>query len=207
MLWVLLLMGSAIVVLVAERVFYLHRARIRVREFVAGVKNILAKRRLAEALGVCEETPGPVAAVVKAALRHAEDDEAQLRHAVQEAAILGLPALEQRLGAVATIAQLAPLVGLLGTVLGMAATFNDFATGGVEYQTATALAHGMWQALLSTAGSLALAMLARVAQHFLASRVRAVVDDIEWAANDIMGYLLTEYRALPPTVEQKEGRP
>ncbi len=205
MMWVLLLLTAGLAVLLAERIFYLRTAHIRVHGFVEGIKNILAKRRLAEAQAVCDETPGPVAAVVKVALVHAHDDEARMRHAVQEAAILALPVLERRLGAVATIAQVAPLLGLLGTVLGMLATFRAFSSGGVEYQTATALAQGMWQALLSTAGSLLLAIFARVAQHVLAGRVRAVVDDIEWSANEIMRHLLTDYRTLPEENEKGGG--
>jgi biopolymer transport protein ExbB len=209
MLWVLLLMAAAFAALLAERVFFLHRAQIRARAFVDGLKNILAKRRLAEALAVCEETPGPVAASVKAALRHADADETQLRLAVQDTAITELAALEKRLGAIAAIAQIAPLLGLLGTVLGMAVTFRRFSTGAAEYATTKALADGMWQALICTAGSLALAVAARLGQHFLAGRVRVLVGDIEWAANEIMRYLLTDYRALPAgeAEETPSGQP
>ncbi|MDR1789576.1 MAG: MotA/TolQ/ExbB proton channel family protein, partial [Opitutaceae bacterium] len=147
MMWVLLLMAALLVVLVIERAFYLHRGQIRATLFVDGIKNILSKRRVIEALTVCEETPGPVAAVVKAALLHARDDETKMRLAVQEAAVVELPALERRLGSLAAIAQAAPLVGLLGTVLGMGLTFHAFMQGG-QYATARALSDGMWQALL-----------------------------------------------------------
>src|SRR5471030_3306019 len=133
MMWVLLLMGLIGLVLVIERLLYLHRGQIRSTAFIGGLKNILAKRRIVEALTVCEETPGPVASVVKAVLLHAHDDELRMRLAAQEA-VVELPALERRLGALAAIAQVAPLVGLLGTVLGMADTFHTFASG-PEYQT------------------------------------------------------------------------
>jgi biopolymer transport protein ExbB len=63
---------------------------------------------------------------------------------------------------------------------------------------ASALAHGMWQALLAVAGSLMLAIPAHLAHHFLTGRVRAIVRDVEWSANEIMKYLLTEYRTTPP---------
>jgi biopolymer transport protein ExbB len=194
MIWVLLAMAVVAAVLLVERTFYLHRAQIRARAFVDGIRNILAKRRLVEALTVCEETPGPVAAVVKAALLHAHDDEARLRLAVQEAGLAELPGLERRLGALTAIAQAAPLVGLLGTVLGMATTFHAFATGGTAYATVAKLSDGMYEALLSTAASLALAIPTQLAGHFLAGRVRAIVRDVEWSANEIMRYLLTDYR-------------
>ena len=195
MMWVLFVLGVTGSVLFAERVLYLHRGQIRAKAFVDGIKNILAKRRIVEALTVCEETPGPVAVVVKAALLHAHDDAETMRFAVQEAAVVELPALERRLGSIAAIAQIAPLVGLLGTILGMIVTFGAFER---DYATASRLAKGMWQALISTAGSLMLAIPAYLAHHFLSGRVRAVVRDMEWAGNEIMRYLTIEYAKLPP---------
>jgi len=194
-MWVLLLIGLIGVIMFVERVLYLHRGQIRSTAFINGIKNILAKRRIVEALTVCEETPGPVAAVVKAALLHADDDADRMRFHVQEAAVVELPALERRIGAIAAIAQVAPLVGLLGTVLGMVATFLAFNR---DYATASALAKGMWQALLATAGSLMIAIPAHLAHHFLIGRVRAIVRDVEWAGNEIMKYLLIEYRSALP---------
>jgi biopolymer transport protein ExbB len=197
MMWVLLLMGIICLVLTIERVLFLHRGQIRSTAFIGGIKNILAKRRIVEALTVCEETPGPVAAVVKAALLHADDSAEVMRFHVQEAAVVELPVLERRLGSIAAIAQVAPLVGLLGTILGMITTFLAFEKGG-DYATPSALSHGMWQALLSTAGSLVIAIPAHLAHHFLTGRVRAIVRDVEWSGNEIMKYLLTEYRGIRP---------
>ena len=203
MMFVLLGLAVLLLVLVIERVLYLHRGQIRAKAFVDGLKNILGKRRLVEALTVCEETPGPVAAVVKAALLHADAPPDAMRVQVQEAAVIELPALERRLGSIAAVAQVAPLVGLLGTVVGLATTFAAFER---DYMAASALARGMWQALLSVAGSLMLAIPAHLAHHFLAGRVRALVRDVEWSANEIMRYLQTEYRsgASPAVEEQKK---
>src|SRR5215207_548733 len=130
MMWVLLALGILCFMLFVERTLYLHRGHIRSTAFIAGLKNILAKRRLVEALTVCEETPGPVAAVVKAALLHAAEPADVMRFHVQEAGIVELPALERRLGTIAAVAQVAPLVGLLGTTLGMITTFLAFERGG-----------------------------------------------------------------------------
>jgi biopolymer transport protein ExbB len=193
-MWVLLLLGMLALAIFVERMLYLHRGQIRATEFLDGVKNTLAQRRLAEAVTICEEAPGPVAAVVKAALLHVGDDEVRLRYAVQDAAVAELPALERRLGSLAAIAHTAPLVGLLGTVLGMATTFRAFLEGG-HYATAQALSGGMWQALIATGTALALAIPAHLGHHLLHGRVRAIVRDVEWAGNEIMRYLLVEYSA------------
>jgi len=194
-MWVLLALALLGLMLFVERVLFLHRGQIRAKAFLDGIKNALAKRRLVEALTLCEEAPGPVAAVVKAALLHADAPEEKMRFHVQEAAVVELPALERRLGAIAAIAQVAPLIGLLGTILGMVATFRAFEQGG-NFAMASALSAGMWQALLAAAGSLMLAIPAHLAHHFLSGRVRAIVRDVEWSANEIMKYLLTEYRSV-----------
>lgn len=205
MMWVLAGLALLGLTLFIERVLFLHRMQIRAKAFLDGIKNALGKRRLVEALTLCEETPGPVATVVKAALLQAGAEADKMRFHVQEAAVVELPALERRLGAIAAIAQVAPMVGLLGTVLGMVATFRAFEESG-NFALAGALSAGLWQSLLATAGSLMLAIPAHLAHHFLSGRVRALVRDVEWSANEIMKYLLTEYRGSAPvvTVEMPE---
>ena len=205
-IWLLALTGLALVLIFTERLLYLHRGQIRTMEFLAGIKNLLQKQRLMEALTLCEETPGPVAAVVKAGLRHATAEEPALRFAVQEAALTEIPALERRIGSLGAIAQVAPLLGLLGTVLGMIRTFWLFNQGG-NYATPSVLAGGMWEALLTAAAGLAVAIAAHLGRHFLHSRVRALVHDMEWVGNDLMRYLLCEYRAPTPSLASEHKSP
>jgi biopolymer transport protein ExbB len=71
---------------------------------------------------------------------------------------------------------------------------------GGEYATARALAGGMWQSLVTAGASLALAIPAHLASHLLNGRVRSIVRDVEWAGNEIMRYLLTEYKRAPAAV-------
>ncbi len=97
--------------------------------------------------------------------------------------------------------QIIPLLGLLGTILGMITTFQTFTANG-NYVLASILADGMWQALISTAASLMIAIPIQFAHHFLTGRVRALVRDIEWSANEIMRYLLQEYRNEGPAAEE-----
>jgi biopolymer transport protein ExbB len=200
-MWLLLLVGLVAIVIFVERALYLHRGQIRSTEFLNGIKNLLQKGRLMEALTLCEETPGPVAAVVKAGLRHTADDEQGMRFAVQEAALTEIPTLERRIGALAAITQIAPLLGLLGTLLGMIKTFWLFNQAG-NYATPAVLAGGMWEALLTAAAGLAIAIPVHLARHFLNGRVRALVHDMEWVGNELMRYLLREHRASPPTSGQ-----
>lgn len=192
-MWLLVLLGLAAAVIFVERALFLHRAQIRSTEFLNGIKNLLQKDRLMEALTLSEETPGPVAKLVKSGLRHAGDDEPAMRFAVQEAALAELPVLERRISALAAIAQIAPLFGLLGTLLGMIKTFWLFNQGG-NYATPAVLAGGIWEALLTAAAGLVVAIPAHLGRHFLGGRVRALVQDMEWAGNELMRFLLRDYR-------------
>jgi biopolymer transport protein ExbB len=196
-MWLIGLLGVVALVVFMERALFLHRAQIRSTEFLNGIKNLLQKDRLMEALTLCEETPGPVAKLVKAGLRHVGDDEQAMRFAVQEAALAELPVIERRISSLAAIAQIAPLFGLLGTLLGMIKTFWLFNQGG-NYATPAVLAGGMWEALLTAAAGLVVAIPAQLGRHFLASRVRTLVQDMEWVGNELMRYLLKEHRKDGP---------
>lgn len=205
-MWLLAVLGAVALVVFVERAIFLHRGQIRSTEFLNGIKNLLQKGRLMEALTVCEETPGPVAAVVKSGLRHAKDDEQAMRFAVQEAALTEIPILERRINALAAVAQIAPLLGLLGTLLGMIKTFWLFNQGG-NYATPSVLAAGMWEALLTAAAGLIVAIPAHAARHFLNGRVRALIHDMEWVANELMRYLLRDFRRDQERAGEGAGSP
>ena len=201
-MWVLLLMSLIGFLVFIERVLYLHRGQIRSSEFVTGIKNIVRKQRLVEALTLCEETPGPVPNLVKASLLHFGEDEEKIRYEIQEAALVEIPVLEKRLGTLAALAKSAPLVGLLGTVLGLAQTFYDMQESG-NYSDATVLSNGMWQSLLTTAFGLAIAVLTFLGFHFLHGRVRALVRDMEWTGNEMLKFILRDLRdeGITPQME------
>ncbi len=203
-MWLLLFLSLVGLILFIERTLFLHRSQIRSNEFVSGIKNILRKRRLVEALTVCEETPGPVANVVKAGLLHHEEDESRMRFAIQEAALVEIPAMERRIGSITAIAHVAPILGLLGTVLGLINAFYLIQEEGA-YAHAGLLADGVWQALLTTAAGLAVAVPAYLAQHFLYGRVRALANDMEWVGNDIMAFLLKDLHSETAVPEYPSG--
>jgi len=190
-MWPLSALALIGLILFIERLLYLHKGQIRTNDFVTGIKNLLRKRRLIEALTVCEETPGPVANVIKAALLHYDSNESDMRLAIQSSALVEIPNLERRIGSIAAIAKVAPLLGLLGTILGMLQSFYAFQKQGT-YLTIADLSGGFQQALLSTAVGLTLGIIAYLAHHFLYGRVRALVHDMEWVGNDVMQFLLRE---------------
>ncbi len=195
MMWPLYGLSLLALVFTIERLLFLHKGQIGTAKFIEGIKNLARKRRVLEALTVCEETPGPVAAVVKAALLHYREDETRLRGAIQAMALVEIPTLERRLGTIAAIAKIAPLLGLLGTVLSLLDGFKNMVHSYTNVLDFSAI---ITQALVTTAAGLAVSILAYLAHHLLSGRVRALVHDMEWAGNDMLQFLLVDLPATPP---------
>jgi len=123
MLWFILLVSAVAVVVFIERFLHFHRAQINSTEFLNGVRTVLKRDNVVEALSICDATPGPVARLVKTAILNRDHGRERVREALEEAGLAEVPRLEEMLNLLATIAQFAPLLGLLGTVLGFILIF------------------------------------------------------------------------------------
>src|SRR5579871_2297824 len=124
-IWLILIAAAAALVTFIERVLYCHRAQINSIEFLNGVRNVLKRDNVVEALSICDATPGPVPRLVKTAILNRDRGRERVREAVEEAGLTEVPLLEERLNLLATIGQIAPLLGLLGTVIGFMEIFQQ----------------------------------------------------------------------------------
>ncbi len=183
--WLLVLASAAAVAVFVERMLHFHRAQINSAEFLNGVRTVLKRANVVEALSICDATPGPVARLVKAAIMSRDQGRERLREALEEAGLAEVPRLEKRLNLLATISQLAPLLGLLGTVLGFIKVFMRLQEAGL-YAHVGDLSQGIWQALICMAAGLAVAIPAYAGYNYLVSRVNAIVLDMERAATEIV---------------------
>jgi biopolymer transport protein ExbB len=184
-IWLLLVASAAAVAVFIERVLHYHRAQINSMEFLNGVRNVLKRGNVVEALSICDATPGPVARLVKVAILNRERGREGVREALEEAGLVEVPPLEEKLNLLATIAQIAPLLGLFGTVLGFIRIFRVLQAQGT-FANIENLSLGVWEALICTACGLALAIVAYAGYNYLVSRVNAIVLDMEKAAAEII---------------------
>jgi biopolymer transport protein ExbB len=182
MTWLLLLASTVAVVVFVERLLHYHRAQINSAEFLNGVRNVLKRENLVEALSMSR--------LVKSAILNYERGREGVREALEEAGLLEVPRLEEKLNLLATIAQIAPLMGLLGTVLGFIKMFSAIERQGLNAH-GVMLASGVWQALICTAFGLALAIPCYVGYNYLVSRVNSIVLDMEKASTEILGIVST----------------
>src|SRR2546430_6082947 len=191
----LILLTSAVAAVVfIERFLHCHRAQLNPTEFLNGVRNVLNRDNIAEALSICDATPGPVARLVKIAILNRDHGRERVREALEEAGLAEVPRLEEKLNLLATIAQMAPLLGLLGTVLGFIQTFALMQDKGL-YAHVGDLSTGVWKALVCAAAGLAVAIPAHAGYNYLVSRVNSIVLDMERAATDIVNIVAEETKA------------
>lgn len=189
--WLMLALGALGFVFSLERALFLHRGHIRSSDFIEGVRNNLRAGRPLEALAACEESPGAVPRVVKAALLRMPAGEEAMRAAATEAALLELPVLERRLGTLAALATLVPLVALAGSALAALDLVTALRAGSL-YASADALLLRLQAGLALTACGLTLAALLAAAHHFLAGRVRAIAIEMETAAWSLITFVRHE---------------
>jgi biopolymer transport protein ExbB len=184
-LWLILLLSAVGVAVFVERFLHFHRAQINSTEFLNGVRTVLKRNNVVEAISICEATPGPVARLVRTAILNREHGRERVREVLEEAGLVEVPRLEEHLDLLATIAQLAPLLGLLGTVLGFMQTFYHMQEAGLA-ATIGILGDGVWKALICAAAGLAVAIPAYAAYNYLVGRVNAITLDMERAASEIV---------------------
>ncbi len=187
MLFIILCALIALVIIL-ERLYSFRRAQIDVNDFLRGLFNILKRNNVMEAVTICEEAPGPAAHVIRAAVLRCDQGEASLRQAVEEASHNEVPRLEKNIKLLGTIAQLAPLLGLLGTVVGMIGLFQEMQAGGALVDTAR-LAEHIWRALLTTAAGFSVAIPAFGFYNLLVSKEENLLLDVDRAASEMIYFL------------------
>ena len=185
--WIILVLAAVAVVLFFERLLDLRRAQIDWQDFLKGVVNVLDSGNAEEALSICEDVAAPVSQVVAEAIRHRSDSASVLRDAVDAQGRAEIGRLDRRLASLAIIGQIAPLLGLLGTVIGLIKTVLLANTQAVVSRAD--LLNGSMEALVSAAVGLAVAISVVVMYGSLRVRLDRTVVELEAAANVIVGYL------------------
>ena len=197
MAWLLLFMSAVVMVVFVERLLHYHRAQINSAEFLNGVRNVLKRDNVVEALSICDATPGPVARLVKTAILNRDRGREGVRDALEEAGLLEVPRLEDKLNLLATIAQIAPLMGLLGTVMKFMGMFRELQASGA-FATPNLLAGGIWGALICMAAGLAVAIPTYAGYNYLVNRVNSIVLDMEKASTEILNIVSSPVNPVGP---------
>lgn len=195
--WILLILAVAAAVIFIERLVELRRARVDWQDFIKGVVNILERGNADEALAICDDTAVPVANIVATAIRNRSGSARILREAVDSQGRVEAGRLERRLASLSIIGQIAPSLGLLGTIIGFIRTLH--AVNSQELVTRAELMEPAMEAMVSAALGLAVAIPVAVMYASLRVRMDRLVVDLEAAASQIIGYVSVKKE------QEKEG--
>jgi biopolymer transport protein ExbB len=187
--------GLAVII---ERLLVLQKGRIVYPEIAEAVETLSASPSLSVAYAICERKPGPFANIVRAGLDHADNDWTIIRDVLEEAGRQEATRLTRRLGVLETVAAVSPLLGLLGTVIGMIRVFSSISQTGLS--NPEVLSSGISEAMVTTAAGLIIGIPALVAYNWLNGRADRIIFDLEYYSSKVLDTLRKRQRS-------KGGRP
>jgi biopolymer transport protein ExbB len=173
-----------------ERLMQLHRSEINTNQFIIGMRKTIKEGNLIEAIQICENTGGTIAAIIKAGILKHHRGKDQIESAMEIAGLIEIARLEKNAKILSIIAHIAPLIGLLGTVLGFIQAFAEMRLSGLVDISATRIGEAMEYALVTTAAGLVVAIPSVLAYNYIVSRVEGFVLEIQTSSAEIVDLLL-----------------
>ena len=184
--------------IVIEKLWYFRIIKTDTQALKKKVFDFIQGNKIQEAARFCDQEGSPVARILKAGVMNFGAPREAIKEHMEDASLFEVPKLESRLVALATIAHISPLLGLLGTVTGMTVSFHTIQVRAASMNPVTPgdLAGGVGEALLTTVAGLMVAIPTFVAYNYCVSRVNHYVLEMERAATELVNFMsrLTEGR-------------
>lgn len=174
-----------------EKRWQLYRAKIDIEKFLEDILSTVRKLKIKEAVDICESVKSPISRILKAGILKYDRPKEEIRQAMEEASLYEVPKLEKNLTALATVAHISPLLGLLGTVTGLVRSFQVIQLKSSSFAPINPgeLAGGIWEALITTVAGLAVAIPMFVIYNYLVSKVNSFVLEMERSATELVNFL------------------
>ena len=179
-----------------ERFIYVQSIKINTRKFMGEISYSLKRNRADEAIEMCDKSPGPLPRVLKAGILKYDRTRQEIKEAIEDASLHEIPKLEKNIGVLATIAQISPLLGFLGTAIGLVEIFQKIQAKAAALSPVTPadISGGMWQALIAMVAGLLIAIPAVTAYNYFVSRINYIIREMEISATDLVN-ILSEKKA------------
>ena len=191
-----IVVSAIVVAIIVERsAFQLGKYRVNSKEFFAQIKKLVTAGNIDRAIKLCDAGDYPTLQLVKAGLTHANKGPDEIDAAMSEKLGELKPAVEKRVGSLWSLANIATLVGLLGTVYGLIHTFGAVAAQGLSASDKQRiLASGIAEAMYNTAFGLGIAVLCMVAHLVLHQRAKNIVHDLVATQERVFNLLTIQTR-------------
>ena len=191
LMWPILLCSVFALAIIIERIWYLHKIQIDTHLFLNKILEKMKRHQIKEALEICEINSNPISRILKAGILKYDRGRQQIKESIEDAVLYEEPHLEKNMTALATVAHISPLLGLLGTVVGLVQCFQVIQTKSSALQVVSAgdLAGGIWVALLTTVAGLIVAIPSFVAYNYLVSRISNFILEMEKASTGLVNFL------------------
>jgi biopolymer transport protein ExbB len=189
--------------IVIERMIALRRSRLIPPEFIPGLSRVLRNEPMAraEAIAYCQKDPSPIAAVFAVGIKRLGEPIDLLERHVSEAGERQVQRLRARLRLLSIIASIAPLLGLLGTITGMIKAFQTVATHGEALGKTEMLARGIYEAMITTAAGLIVAIPVLLFYHWISAIIERRVAEIDALVSDFVEQYALGQRPVPAPIE------
>ncbi|MBA7479101.1 MAG: MotA/TolQ/ExbB proton channel family protein [Spirochaeta sp.] len=181
----IILLSLIAAVIIIERLIYFRRIRVDEETLINRLKTTLQKGYHDEAISICESNPAPITNLMRVGIEYRQFPKREIREAILDAANLEIPKLERYLSALGTIAHIAPLLGLLGTVTGNIRAFGVLGSFGSVGDPGL-LAKGISEALLTTAAGIIVSLPAISFYNYLVNKVNHMIIRLENRVNDMV---------------------
>lgn len=191
-----LVVSAIVIALIIERTsFQLGKYRVNSKEFFAQIKKLVTAGNIDRAIKLCDAGDYPTLQLVKAGLTHANKGPDEIDAAMSEKIGELKPAVEKRIGSLWSLANIATLVGLLGTVLGLIHTFGAVAAPGLSAaDRQRILANGIAEAMYNTAMGLGIAVICMIAHLILSQRAKTIQHDLDATQERVFNLLTIQTR-------------
>src|SRR5262245_33125238 len=186
-----LFVSAVVVTIIVERsAFQLGRYRVNSKEFFAQIKKLVAAGNIDRAIKLCDASDYPILQLVKAGLTHANKGADEIDAALSEKLSELKPAVEKRIGVLWSLANIATLIGLIGTVSGLIRTFASIAAQGLsQADKQRMLSNGIAEAMYNTAFGLGIAVLCMIAHVLLHTRSKNIQHDLDATTERVFNLL------------------
>lgn len=175
-----------------ERFLQLRKAEVDTNKFIISLRGVIKENNMVEAIRICENTGGTVANIVKAGIAKHNRGKEQIENAMEITGLVEIARLEKNAKILSIIAHIAPLIGLLGTVLGFIQAFSEMRMSGLVDISATRIGEAMEYALVTTAAGLVVAIPSVIAYNYIVSRVESFVLEIQTSSSEIVDLLVNQ---------------